>query len=52
MKANVGSLDRVICVIFGIVLIGASLTGVIGAWGWIGLVPIATGSLAFAPYIL
>ena len=33
----------------GAVLIGLALTGVIGAWGWIGVLPLATGLLNFCP---
>jgi hypothetical protein len=32
-----------------LVLIGLSLGGVIGAWGWIGLLPLATGIFRFCP---
>ncbi|NDC51059.1 MAG: DUF2892 domain-containing protein [Burkholderiaceae bacterium] len=31
------------------ILILLSLSGVIGAWGWIGLVPLATGIFRFCP---
>jgi hypothetical protein len=30
-------------------LIGLSLSGVIGLWGWIGIVPLATGIFRFCP---
>jgi hypothetical protein len=49
MKLNVGSLDRVIRIVVGVALIGASLTGVIGMWGWIGVVPLATGVFSMCP---
>lgn len=52
MQANVGTLDRAMRVIAGVVLIAASLLGFIGAWGWIGLVFIATGLLRFCPAYL
>ena len=45
MTPNVGSIDRVLRVVVGVVLIGLTLMGTIGAWGWIGLVPIATAAL-------
>ncbi|WP_260823900.1 YgaP family membrane protein [Salmonella enterica] len=35
--------------VVGLVLIGLSLSGVIGWWGWIGLVPLATGIFRFCP---
>jgi hypothetical protein len=49
MKANVGTIDRSLRIIAGLLLIGLSLSGVIGAWGWIGLVPLATGIFRFCP---
>jgi hypothetical protein len=49
MNANVGSTDRALRIFAGSLLILLSLLGVIGAWGWIGLIPIATGALRFCP---
>lgn len=49
MTPNVGSIDRVLRVVVGVVLIGLTLMGTIGAWGWIGLVPIATAALGLCP---
>lgn len=49
MKANVGTIDRVVRIVVGLLLIGLSLAGVIGWWGWIGVVPLATGLFRFCP---
>ncbi len=49
MKTNVGSIDRVLRAGVGIALIGLTLTGTIGAWGWIGIVPLATAVVGFCP---
>jgi hypothetical protein len=49
MKANVGSIDRMIRVLVGLALVGLTLSGMIGVWGWIGVVPILTGTLRFCP---
>ncbi|MBA1240993.1 DUF2892 domain-containing protein [Pseudomonas kunmingensis] len=49
MKANVGTIDRTLRIAIGIALIGLSLAGVIGVWGWIGLLPLATGIFRFCP---
>ena len=49
MKANVGTIDRALRVIVGLVLIGLTLNGNIGVWGWIGIVPLATGIFRFCP---
>lgn len=49
MKTNVGTIDRIIRIIAGVVLIGLTLAGVIGVWGWIGIAPLATGVFRFCP---
>lgn len=49
MKVNVGGLDRALRIVVGLTLIVATLVGAIGLWGWIGLVPLATGLLRFCP---
>ena len=49
MIKNVGHTDRAIRVFIGALLILLSLLNVIGPWGWIGLIPIATGLLRFCP---
>jgi len=49
MKANVGTLDRSLRIAVGLLLIALSLGGVIGPWGWIGVLPLATGILRFCP---
>lgn len=46
---NVGSADRVIRLIAGAALIALTLTGTIGLWGWIGVMPIATAFMKFCP---
>lgn len=52
MKTNVGTIDRVIRIALGLVLIGATLMGAIGVWGWLGLILIATGLFRFCPVYL
>lgn len=52
MKANVGSIDRAVRILAGLGLIAAALLGVIGAWGWLGLIPLATGVFRFCPAYL
>ena len=49
MNANVGTLDRSLRITAGLILIALSLAGVIGLWGWIGVVPLATGIFRFCP---
>lgn len=49
MKANVGSIDRVVRILLGAALIAMTLMGTIGVWGWIGLVPLLTALVGFCP---
>lgn len=49
MKANVGSVDRILRIVVGLVLIALAATGTVGVWGWIGVVPVLTGLFKFCP---
>ncbi len=49
MKNNIGTADRVVRVVAGVALIGATLLQAIGPWGWIGMVPLATGLIRICP---
>lgn len=49
MKLNVGGIDRIVRIVAGLVLIGLTLTGNIGVWGWLGVVPLATGAIGWCP---
>ncbi len=49
MKTNVGGIDRMLRIVLGLVLIGLTLSGTIGVWGWIGVVPLLTSALGFCP---
>ena len=51
MKANVGRLDRIVRIAFGIVLLSliVLLQGPERWWGLLGVIPLATASLSFCP---
>ena len=49
MKANVGGLDRSLRIIAGLFLVDLALSGTLGARAWVGLLPLATGALAWCP---
>ena len=49
MNANVGGIDKVLRIVVGIVLIGLAALGIVGAWGWIGVVPLLTGLIRWRP---
>ncbi len=52
MKSNIGNTDRAIRIAVGLALIGATILGLIGAWGWIGLIAVATGLFRICPAYL
>lgn len=49
MSINVGGIDRIARIVVGLLLLALTLTGTIGAWGWIGIVPLGTGLFRFCP---
>ena len=51
MKANVGGIDRVVRILAGIGILSLVfiLEGSARYWGFVGLVPLATGVLRFCP---
>lgn len=49
MHNNVGQTDKLLRLGAGVLLLGLGATGVIGWWGLIGLVPLATGLLNWCP---
>jgi len=49
MKVNVGTIDRVVRIIIGLVLIALVFVGPHTPWGWIGIVPLATALIGFCP---
>lgn len=52
MKPNVGGIDRILRFVVGLVLVALAATGTIGAWGYIGIVPIVTAALGWCPAYL
>jgi len=49
MNTNIGSLDRQIRILGGIILLALPLMHVVGPWGWIGVPLIVTGVYKFCP---
>ena len=49
MKANVGTIDRALRILAGVILIALTLNQTIGPWGWLGVVPLLTGLFRFCP---
>ena len=42
-------MDRILRIVVGLVLIVLTVMGVLPVWGWIGVVPLATGLFGFCP---
>jgi len=49
MTLNEGGVDRAIRIIVGIGLIGLVFVGPQTPWGWVGLIPLATGVVGWCP---
>jgi hypothetical protein len=46
---NVGGIDKIIRIVAGLVLIGLAVTGTVGMWGYLGIVPLATALIGWCP---
>ena len=51
MKPNVGGIDRILRIVLGLALLGASAY-FRSAWGLVGLLPLLTGFVRFCPAYL
>lgn len=52
MKANVGGIDKILRIVVGLALIAMAVLNIapVGAWGWIGVIPLLTGLFGFCPF--
>lgn len=48
-KRNEGTIDRVLRIILGAVLLSLVFVGPMTPWGWVGIIPLATGLLGSCP---
>ena len=49
MTVNMGSADRIIRAIVGVVLLALVFVGPQTPWGWIGIIPLATALVGTCP---
>jgi len=49
MQKNESVTDRAIRFVIGVVLLSLVFIGPKTAWGWIGLIPLATAAIGFCP---
>jgi hypothetical protein len=48
-KTNAGTVDRAMRIVFGLLIVSLAFVGPQTAWGWLGLIPIATGLMGWCP---
>lgn len=48
-ELNVGNLDRALRIVLGVTLMALASAGIVGAWGYLGVVPLLTGVAAICP---
>jgi len=46
---NVGGIDKILRIVVGLALISLVFIGPKTLWGWIGIIPLATGLINFCP---
>ncbi len=49
MCKNLGTLDRVLRIVVGLVLIALVFVGPQTPWGWVGVIPLATALIGWCP---
>ena len=49
MSTNVGGIDKILRIIIGLILLSLVFIGPQTLWGWIGIVPLATGLINWCP---
>jgi NADH:ubiquinone oxidoreductase subunit 4 (subunit M) len=49
MNTNVGGIDKILRIVAGIALVTMAAMGIIGMWGFIGVVPLLTGLMGWCP---
>jgi hypothetical protein len=49
MKRNVHKIERVVRIVAGLAILSLVFVGPQTPWGWLGLVPLATGVLGWCP---
>ena len=46
---NVGTLDRILRIVLGLAILALGLANGMAWWGWLGVIPLATGLAAHCP---
>ncbi|MCL1861067.1 MAG: DUF2892 domain-containing protein [Proteobacteria bacterium] len=46
---NLGTADRIVRVVIGLILIALVFVGPQTPWGWLGIIPLVTAGISFCP---
>ena len=49
MTSNVGSVERIVRIVAGLILLALVFVGPQTPWGWVGVVPLLTGLIGWCP---
>jgi hypothetical protein len=49
MSTNIGGIERILRIVVGLALIAIVFVGPTTNWGWIGVIPLATGLIGWCP---
>ena len=49
MKQNIHNIERIIRIVAGIGIVSLVFIGPQSPWGWLGLVPLVTGTIGWCP---
>lgn len=49
MNKNIGSIERVIRILAGLAIISMAFIGPHSPWGYLGIIPLATGLIGWCP---
>ncbi len=49
MSANIGGIERILRIVVGLIVISLVFIGPQSPWGWLGVIPLATGLIGWCP---
>jgi hypothetical protein len=49
MSKNIGGIERILRIVVGLALIAIVFVGPQTVWGWLGVIPLATGLIGWCP---
>jgi Protein of unknown function (DUF2892) len=53
LKKNIGGIERIIRIVAGLGILSLAFIGPVTKWGYLGLIPLATGLIGWCPpYLL